>query len=175
MLKAFEKECRDSVSSGPENHRSNLRYPLSSTVEVIDIQGSTRIMGRIADIARTGCYVDTINPFPPKAAVSLRITRDKQTFETKARVAYSQTGMGMGLLFTTAETEQLRILESWLAELSGENLHEPNPHGSALQFDAAKVVDQESRNGLSELVSLLSRKGVLTVPEGTAILQRLLK
>jgi PilZ domain len=174
MLEGFEKKVQDHPPSGLENQRSNPRYPLSSTVEVIDIQGNTRIMGRIADIAKTGCYVDTINPFPPKAAVFLRITKDQQTFETKAMVVYSQTGMGMGLSFTTTEPEQLRTLEGWLAELSGEKAPDANQAGS-VPLDAAKSVDEESRSGLSELVRLLNRKGVLTGPEGNAILRRFLK
>ena len=176
-MEDFEKKCQDGIGALTENRRCHPRYPFSSTAEVIDIQGNTRLVGRISDIAREGCYVDTISPFAPKAAAFLKITRGKQIFETEATVVYSQAGMGMGLLFTTAESEQLRVLETWLAELRGEKVHEPQLAGSAPPFDSSptKLVDQECRNGLSELVSLLSRKGVLTVPEGSAILQRLLK
>lgn len=175
MLESPEKKRADGATSGPPNRRGNLRYPFSSSAEVIGTQGNTRIAGRIADIGRKGCYVDTISPFPPKTDVSVRITKDQQTFETKATVVYSQAGMGMGLLFTTTEPEQLRRLERWLAELSGEKAREPNLGASEAPLEAARLVDQEGRNGLTELVSLLSRKGVLTVPEATAILQRLLK
>jgi hypothetical protein len=64
--------------------------------------------------------MDTICPFPTKADVTLTITRDKQSFKTQAKVVYSQIGMGMGLLFTTAQPEQLRQLGIWLGELGGE-------------------------------------------------------
>lgn len=176
-MEGSEKKCQDCVGAVSENRRRHPRYPFSSTAEVIDIQGNTRIVGRIADIAREGCYVDTISPFAPQVAASLKITRGKQTFETKATVVYSQVGMGMGLLFTSADPEQRRMLETWLAELRGEKVHEPDLADSAPPFDpgATKIVDQECRHGLSELVSLLSRKGILTVPERTAILQRVLK
>jgi PilZ domain len=174
MLEGFEKKVQDHPPSGLENQRGSSRYPFSSAAEVIDLQENARIMGRVADIARYGCYVDTISPFPPKSAVFLRITKDQQTFETKAIVVYSQTGMGMGLSFATTEPEQLRMLEGWLAELSGEKVPDANQAGS-VPFDAAKSVDEESRSGLSELVRLLNRKGVLTGPEGNAILRRFLK
>lgn len=175
MLESLEKKCADYATSGSSNRRGHPRYSFSSSAEVVSTRGDTRIAGRIADIARKGCYVDTISPFPARTDVFVRITKDRQTFETKATVVYSQAGMGMGLLFTTTEPEQLRTLERWLAELTGEELHEPDPGASVAPLDAAKLVDQECRNGLTELASLLSRKGILTVPEATAILQRLLK
>lgn len=48
-----------------------------------------------------------------------RITSEKRSFEAHAVVVYFKTGMGMGLVFTTVEPEQLLILDRWLAELSG--------------------------------------------------------
>ncbi len=177
----IEKQSKGDAPSGPEN-RTSPRFPFSTTAEAIDIQGNTRVVGRIADIARKGCYVDTISPFPPKAAVSLRITREKETFETKATVVYSQTGMGMGLRFTTADAAQLGTLERWLAELSGEGMHEPGVHGPGPAGPTPptpsvdeKFVDQESRRGLSELVRVLNHKGILDGSEEDAILRRLSK
>ncbi|MGB8476165.1 MAG: PilZ domain-containing protein [Candidatus Acidiferrum sp.] len=175
MLERFEQKCKVRLPSDPANQRSSPRYPFSSTAEVIDLQGNTRITGRIADIAKKGCYIDTISPFPPKTAVSLRIKKDDQTFETQGAVVYSQVGMGMGLVFTRAESEQLRMLDAWLAELRGEKIYNRDPPGAILEFKDPKIVDQESRSTLSELVLLLSRKGVLSDSEGHAILQRIFK
>src|ERR1700722_17231629 len=79
--------------------RSCTRYPFSSGVEAFDIQANTRVMGRLSDISKNGCYMDTICPFAEKADVSLTITKDEQSFTTQAKVVYSQMGMGMGLLF----------------------------------------------------------------------------
>ena len=175
MPERIDKKRQDRVPSDIANKRTSPRYPFSSAVEVIDVEGNTRISGRIADIAKKGCYVDTINPFPEKTAVSLKIQKNSQTFETKAAVVYAQTGMGMGLMFTTADPEQLHMLETWLAELSGENAYDRDPLVAVLQFEDAKAVDQASRTSLSELILLLSRKGVLSEVEGRAILQRLFK
>src|ERR1700737_782191 len=97
--------------------RSCPRYPFSSAVEAIDGQASIRIRGRLSDISRNGCYVDTICPFAAKAVITLVITKDDQSFKTEAKVVYSQIGMGMGLLFTKADPEQLLLLGTWLAEL----------------------------------------------------------
>jgi len=177
MPEAFEKvekQLEDDVPPGPEN-RTSPRFPFSTTAEAIDIQGNTRIVGRIADIARKGCYVDTISPFPPNSPVSLRITREKEIFETKATVVYSQIGMGMGLRFTTSDAAQLGTLEGWLAELSGEGAHEPAPADPTPPLSAGKFVDQDSRRALSDLVRALCRKGVLDGSEENAILRMLSK
>jgi hypothetical protein len=69
----------------------------------VDLQGHNRISARLSDIAKNGCYVDTINPFAARAKVHLTITKDNQSFETKADVVYFQTGMGLGLFFTETE------------------------------------------------------------------------
>jgi len=102
----------------PVEKRSCPRYPFSPAVEVFDIQSDTRLRARLADISRNGCYVDTINPFAKGSAVTLTITRDILSFKTHAKVVYSKLGMGMGLLFTTAEPDQLQVLGKWLEPIS---------------------------------------------------------
>lgn len=158
--------------------RSCPRFPFSSAVEALDLQANTRIMGRLSDISRNGCYVDTINPFAKDVAVALMVARDNQTFKTQAKVVYSKAGMGMGLLFTTAEPDQLRILGSWLNELSGGKMAEEEQSNLFLQRETAKSTDaelRELRKIVSELVALLNRKNVLDDSEGMALLRKLAK
>jgi hypothetical protein len=66
-----------------KEHRQSPRYPFSCDAEVIDIQGNTRISGRVTDIARRGCYVDCISPFAPGTLLAVKIRRGIQTFETQ--------------------------------------------------------------------------------------------
>ena len=63
--------------------------------------------------------MDTISPFAVNAAIILTVTHDGRTFKTKAKVVYSLNGMGMGMMFTTMEPDQARVLDGWLAELGG--------------------------------------------------------
>jgi hypothetical protein len=160
MLERFEQKSKVRLPSDPANRRSSPRYSFSSTAEVIDVLGNTRITGRVADIAKKGSYIGTTSPFPPKTAVLLRIKKDAQIFQTQAAIVYSQVGMGVGLVFTRAESEQLRMLDAWLAELRGEKTYNRDPPGAILEFKDPKIVDQESRSTFSALVLLLSRKGV---------------
>lgn len=98
--------------------RTVPRYSLIATAEVIEIATDARMSGRISEISRKGCYVDLLNTLPVDSLVELRITRDRGTFSTKARIIYVQEGIGMGVAFVNAPEDQLRILDSWLAELT---------------------------------------------------------
>lgn len=154
------------------------RYPFCSAAEALDLEGDTRIFGRLADIAKHGCYMDTISPFAKNAAVRLTISKGQQTFQTDAKVVYSMIGMGMGLFFTAAEPEQLRVLGGWLEELSGERQVKPVdklPQNLILQPEPAKRSDHEVRTVLSELIALLNGKAVLNDSEGMALLRKLSK
>jgi hypothetical protein len=166
------------VAGQPVEKRSCPRFPFSPAVEALDLQADTRIMGRLSDISRNGCYVDTINPFAKDAAVTLTVTRDNQSFKTQAKVVYSKMGMGMGLLFTTSEPDQLRILGSWLNELSGGGMDQEEQPNVFLQRETAKSTDfelQELRKIVSELVALLNGKNILNDSEGMALLRKLAK
>jgi hypothetical protein len=177
MTKTFQKTDVESVdtSRNPAHTRNCPRYPFSPPVEAIDTQADIRIVGRLADIARNGCYMETISPFPAKAAVTLTITCDDQSFRTRARVVYSQVGMGMGLLFTTSEPEQLHVLGSWLTELSGKDAGNQQTPNSVVQPTITNTTDQELRKIVGELVALLNGKKVLGDSEGMALLRKLSK
>ena len=75
------------------------------------IQADTRLSGRVSDLGRGGCYVDTINAFPVGADVKIRIVKDHASFVAQARVLYASSGIGMGLAFTKIEPERLLVLE----------------------------------------------------------------
>jgi hypothetical protein len=138
------------------------------------LQADTRLSGRISDVGRGGCYVNTINPFPVAADVKLRIHKDNASFVAQGRVVYASGGMGMALMFTKIEPERLQVLERWLAELRGEI----SPEAEALEQDALEPVEAsangEQRYVLNELIIALMRKRVLTDTEGKAMLQKLL-
>jgi hypothetical protein len=175
MMTFLQKRNRGQRRRNPVEQRCWPRFPFSPAVEAVDIQANTRVMGRLSDIARHGCYMDTISPFAVEASVTLMITRDDQSFTTQAKVVYSQIGMGMGLFFTTAEPEQLRMLETWLAELGSGQKHEPTPPNADPQLDLAKTADPEFRGVLREMIILLSRKNILDDAERQTLLRKLSK
>src|ERR1700723_392678 len=161
----------------PVEKRRSPRYPFSTGGEALDLQADVRVTGRLSDISRNGCYKDTISPFAVNAAISLTVTKEGRTFKTKAKVVYSLNGMGMGMMFTTTEPDQVRVLEAWLNELSGGTPPKPEPDPLPLDvpMPAAPVktaasTDQELRDIVRELIVLLNRKTIVGDAEAMAMM-----
>ena len=168
------KKTDSPAGAEAKEQRNEPRYPVSAIAEVVHLQADTRLNGRVSDLSRGGCYVDTINPFPVGADVKIRITKGNTSFLAQGRVLYAASGMGMGLAFTKIEPERLLVLEEWLRELSGES----RPEAKALEDDIVGPVEasvgNESKYVLNELIVTLIRKRVLTESEGNAMLKKLM-
>jgi hypothetical protein len=153
--------------------RRHTRYPISATLEAVDLRSKARFTGRVSDLSLGGCYVDAITTLPVEAALKIRVTHDGKSFETRARVIVSSAGMGMGLIFTETENEQLEILEVWIRELSGETLPcEPELPGIKSAQPAEPGSNIAILSALNELIIELMQTGVLTDLKGNSILQR---
>ncbi len=99
--------------------RSVPRYGLIAQAEIAEPASGVRIVGRISEISRKGCYIDILNTLPVQTVVEVRVTRDQGTFVSRGRIIYAQEGMGMGIAFQEMAWDQLKILDAWLAELKG--------------------------------------------------------
>jgi hypothetical protein len=98
--------------------RSVPRYGLIAQAEVVEPVSGLRIAGRISEISRKGCYVDALNTLPTQTLIEVRLSRDQGTFNSPGKIIYSQEGMGMGIAFLDMPADQLRTLDSWLAEFT---------------------------------------------------------
>src|SRR6266849_6021323 len=111
-----EQPAGPSVALAGADRRTHPRYEFIAAVEVVATESGARIETRVRALSHQGAYVDTNNPLPLGTVTDVRITKGAQLFEARARVVYSRVGKGMGLVFTAIEQEQLRTLETWLAE-----------------------------------------------------------
>src|SRR5467141_3801436 len=111
-----ENPAASSVALAGADRRTHPRYEFIAAVEVVAAESGARIETRVRDLSQQGCYVDTNDALPLGTVTDIRIIKGAQLFEAGARVVYSRAGKGMGLVFTTIESEQLRTLETWLAE-----------------------------------------------------------
>jgi hypothetical protein len=98
--------------------RAVPRYILIATAEIVEPVSEVHISGRISEISRKGCYVDILNPLPVGTLIRLRVSRDQGAFSSPGKIIYIQEGMGMGVAFIDPAADQLKILESWLADLA---------------------------------------------------------
>jgi PilZ domain len=97
--------------------RALPRYMFTASVDMVDTSNAMHISGRVAEISRKGCYVDIMIPPPPGTLLKVRIYRDAGAFETSGKIVYIHDRIGMGVAFVDTAEDQLKILDSWLAEL----------------------------------------------------------
>lgn len=175
MFEEQKKFAMGPVGAIPAERRSHPRYPCTAAAEIVDTQSGARINARTADIGRGGCYVDTLNPFPAGSVVKILLTKDNQSFVAQGKVAYAAPGLGMGLMFTSADPEQLWTLQRWITELGRTSVSEPEVRVPEVRGAPEKNTKNEQYYVLNELIISLMRKGVLTDAEGKAMLEKLFR
>lgn len=95
--------------------RVSPRFALSLVADVSEPFDSNEMSGRLSDVSRTGCYIDTLNPLPPGMHVKIRLRKDEKLFETLAKVIHVNPHRGMGLHWgTNPEQQYLTVLNHWL-------------------------------------------------------------
>ena len=104
-----------SIMSGSDRRRLQ-RYALLAIAELTDPEEGKLVSGKVTQISRGGCYVETPKTFPVGTVLKVIISHDQRTFVAKANIIHVQEQMGMGIEFDPLEG-QLKILDSWLAEL----------------------------------------------------------
>ena len=97
--------------------RTAPRYRLVAIAELTDLEEGKLISGKVTQISRTGCYVDSPKTLPLGTSLKVIVFRDQRTFVAKAKVIHVQEQIGMGLAFIDPAEDQVRLLESWLTGL----------------------------------------------------------
>jgi len=167
------KPVASATTTDPER-RQAIRYPFTAAAEIIEVFSQVRVTGRTSDLGRGGCYVDTLSPLAVGAVVRVRVGREQRVFEAVATVIYSHLSMGMGLTFTEIKPEYQAVLDTWMAELSGEQLPEPNAPAAEPEASLSPTI-LDLRQVLNELVNLMVRKKIINENEGAALLRRMFR
>ena len=114
----------NSVNAGVERRKAP-RYGLMAIAELADPEDAKLVSGKVTQISRSGCYVETPKTFPVGTSLKVIISRDQRTFVARANIIHVQEQMGMGLAFLDPLEDQLRILNSWLVELPSTSTIDP--------------------------------------------------
>jgi len=171
LLNVLEKPLPPAENSGPgSDQRDSERRPFIAAIELFDLErGSSVLSGRTSDLSSGGCYVDCMNAVPLNTQFRVRIEHSGRILETVGAVAYSSPGNGFGISFVYMSPQDQRTLNQWLRDLRGEIAPVPAYQEQAVgpQFERSE------REILTELVSLLLRRGVLPVGDGNRLLREL--
>jgi hypothetical protein len=115
-----------SAASGSDRRKAP-RYSLMAIAELTDPEAAKLVSGNLTQISRNGCYVATPKTFAVGTSLKVIVSRDERTFVARASVIHTQEQMGMGVAFLDPPEDQLKILDSWLAELSPSSAPASNP------------------------------------------------
>lgn len=66
-----------------------------------------------------GCFLDMLNPSPEGTDIRVTVHHASASFTALGRVVFVFPKVGMGVVFTSVEEDQLGVLRKWLADLSG--------------------------------------------------------
>lgn len=93
------------------------RYPFVASIELTDLQSEIRVIEQMSDLSLFGCHADATKLLPKGTKVRIKVVHAGATFIALGKVAHSRENSGMGLVFTTIESNHELVLEKWIAEL----------------------------------------------------------
>jgi hypothetical protein len=99
--------------------RTVPHYSVLAIAELVETASTICIVGRMTQVSRKGCYVSipSASSTPPvDTFVSVVISRDGKTFITNGKIIYAHERIGVGIAFVDPSEEQLKVLDSWLAD-----------------------------------------------------------
>ena len=164
-----DQETDRNLPASAEKRRS-ARIPFTAGATVVDQASQTSLQCHTTDLSFDGCYLDTMNAMPEGTEMYLRLTKNGKSFSAKARVAYCQNGMGMGLRFTQVAPAQRRVLEGWLGARPA---LASNGGSEDRAYAAGESAGSREHYAIEELIGLLTQKHVMTEEEAEQILKRL--
>jgi hypothetical protein len=163
----------------------------------VAIEGtSMNVPAKVTDISMSGCYVEMLSPLPVDTLVEVTLNPGDTTFHVHGKVASSQMGMGMGIVFTgvsPADFEKLRKLAPPAlgafeaasaaplpapAPVPAQQRTQGPPNPSAANPPAAPGIpparQATTSDALEAVVRVLFRKGILSRSELAEELEKLL-
>jgi hypothetical protein len=99
--------------------RRSPRYRFVADTEIAEIASNTRLGGRSSDLSMGGCFLDMLNPPPEGTEIRVTVHHARASFTALGRVVFVFPNVGMGVVFTNVEEDQLAVLRNWLADSSG--------------------------------------------------------
>jgi hypothetical protein len=96
--------------------RNAPRHHITADAEVIEFPSNTKHRARTSDLSSSGCFLDMMNPSTEGKEIVVRIFHAKTTFTAAGTVVFVIPHMGMGVVFTSIEDDQLLVLKKWLSK-----------------------------------------------------------
>lgn len=144
--------------------RCFARFPCTGTVEMLQ-NGSPCGWGKVNDLSRCGCNLESVHPLPVGTEVQLRLTIAGSLLEIGARVVGTTPQVGMAMYFTFVPPEQEDELAQILEEISAIGRSSAAQQAEPPQPGNAPVQISQDARLLAKIAKRFDEKGVLTKEE----------
>lgn len=152
------------------------RVPCRIEATVVDETSAMNLPVKVTDVALGGCYVEMLAPLPVGSSVELALDTAQGAIHTRGRVVVAQTGMGMGIAFTSVSPEDFEKLREIAPPVAPSGEKEPakppvparptpptpsNGHSSKQAAQSAPSTQEV----LEAILRILLRKGIFSEEE----------
>ncbi|MBV8478497.1 MAG: PilZ domain-containing protein, partial [Acidobacteria bacterium] len=111
------------------NRRGRQRHKMSFPLELRDERTKVPIRVNATDISGSGCYIETLTPFPIGTNIQVEFWMEQQRINTTALVRTSDPAVGMGLEFVGLAPDVQERLQHFLDKRDPVGIAGP-PHSS---------------------------------------------
>jgi hypothetical protein len=142
------------------------RYPCEGAAEIFQ-NGRCCGWGKLNDISRGGCYLETVNPMVAGSDTRLRITLAGTVLEIDARVVWTTPQVGMGLYFVIESPEEANNLAQIVDEIAGKKQAPAAEPAARPKPDSAtiRIPREAAPEILAKIIQRINEKGVVTRQE----------
>jgi len=112
----FAREAKSKFMPTPEQEwRERPRVKVRVPVELFVENSESPMRGATADLSLSGCYVETMFPFPIGTALEVKLQAGEETLLVLAKVVTCDPQVGNGMQFTQMLPEDIEELSAFLA------------------------------------------------------------
>lgn len=139
------------------------RFPCTGAAEIHQI-GQCRRLGKVSDISRGGCYIETLHPLPVGTESQLRLTVGDILLDVDAKVSTATPSVGMGMEFMAVPQAQENKLVQIIEKITAINSSPAVLQAKHLQPSSAPVrITREAAPGiLARIIKTINERDVLT-------------
>ena len=154
-------------SNDSTNRRDHTRVKVSVPVEIKTEDSTSPIRGATADLSLTGCYIETIFPFPVGTHLDLQLSIENVVLLVAATVVTRDPQVGNGIRFSRMLTEDRKALEAFLEAAQKEK---EQAKEQAQEQPQEKAQDQDQENAQDEAQNQGQKAGSGELSKGPATL-----
>ena len=144
--------------------RAFPRYSCTGTAEILQ-SGKVWGWGKVSDICRGGCYIESEYTLPVGAETQLHLTIANVQLDIVGRVVSATPLVGMGMNFVAVLAEQENNLTRIIEHVAGISSPSVAPQEERPKPSTVRITREAAPEILAKVIRRINEKGALTRQE----------